>query len=96
MISREAIVDERYTEIVRTNLARHADYVANGFTALNTAFISDGAFVYIPKGVVVETPIHLLFISDGAAVKSASFPRILVVADENSSATLIESYVSTA
>lgn len=91
----EAVMDERYAEIVRTNLARHADYVANGFTALNTAFISDGAFVYIPKDVVVETPIHLLFISDAFAVNSASFPRILVVAGENSSATVIESYVST-
>ena len=45
----EAIGDERYSEIVRTNLARHADYVSNGFTALNTAFVSEGAFVYIPK-----------------------------------------------
>ncbi|MBC8029162.1 MAG: Fe-S cluster assembly protein SufD [Pyrinomonadaceae bacterium] len=91
----QAIQDERYSEIVRTNLARHADYIANGFTALNTAFISDGAFVYIPKGVVVETPIQLLFISDGAGVNAASFPRVLLVAAENSSATLIESYVST-
>ncbi len=91
----QAIVDERYSEIVRTNLARQADYVANGFTALNTAFISDGAFVYIPKGAVVETPIQLLFVSDGAGVNAANFPRVLVVAEENSSATLIESYVST-
>ena len=91
----QAIVDERYSEIVRANLARHADYVANGFTALNTAFISAGAFVYIPKDIVVETAIQLLFISDAAAVNSATFPRVLVVAGENCSATLLESYVST-
>jgi len=91
----QAIVDERYAELVRTNLARQADYVANGFTALNTAFISDGAFVYIPKGVVVETPLQLVFVADDAGIDAASFPRILVVAEENSSATLIESYVST-
>jgi Fe-S cluster assembly protein SufD len=91
----EAILDERYGEIVRTNLARHADYVANGFTALNTAFISDGAFVYIPKGIVVEMPIQLLFISDAVGAHTASFPRVLLVAEENSSATLVESYAST-
>jgi Fe-S cluster assembly protein SufD len=91
----QAILDERYSEIVRTNLARYADYVANGFTALNTAFISEGAFVHIPKGIVVETPIQLLFISDGAGVNAASFPRVLFVAEENSSATLVESYAST-
>ena len=91
----EAIADERYQEIVRTNLARHADYVANGFTALSTAFISEGAFVYIPKGVQVQAPIHLLFVSDVAGVNAVNFPRVLVVAEENSSATLVENYVST-
>ncbi len=91
----QAIADERYQEIVRTNLGRHADYIANGFTALNTALISTGVFVYIPKGVEVETPIQVLFISDRSATSAASFPRILVVAEENSSATIVESYAST-
>jgi Fe-S cluster assembly protein SufD len=89
----QAMTDNRYAEVTRKHLARYADYVANGFTALNTAFVSHGAFVYIPKGVTVNAPIHLLFISTGEQV--ASFPRVLVVAEENSSATLIESYVST-
>jgi len=57
----QAISDERYGEIAWKYLAQQADYVANGFTALNTAFISNGVFVYIPKGVSVELPIHLLF-----------------------------------
>jgi Fe-S cluster assembly protein SufD len=91
----QAIRDEHYGEIVRTHLARHADYVANGFTALNTAFISDGAFIYVPKGVVVQTPIELVFIADSYGINAVSFPRVLVVAEENSSATFIERYVST-
>lgn len=89
----QAIADERYSEVVRKHLARGADYVKNGFTALNTAFISSGAFVYFPKDIIVETPLHLLFISEGP--QTASFPRVLLVAEENSSATVIESYVST-
>ena len=88
-----AIADERYRQIIWKHLAQEADYVANGFTALNTALISHGAFVYIPKGAIVSVPLNLLFISDGAHV--ASFPRVLVVAEDNSSATLIESYAST-
>jgi Fe-S cluster assembly protein SufD len=88
-----AIADERYREIVWKHLAQQADYVVNGFTALNTALISHGAFVYIPKGATVSVPLNLLFFADGAPV--ASFPRVLVVAEENSSATLIESYAST-
>lgn len=88
-----AIADERYREIIWKHLAQQADYVVNGFTALNTALISHGAFVYIPKDAIVSVPLNLLFISDGAHV--ASFPRVLVVAENNSSATLIESYAST-
>ncbi|MHC5832630.1 MAG: Fe-S cluster assembly protein SufD, partial [Nostoc sp.] len=33
------------------------------FTALNTAGITDAAVVWVKKNVVVETPIHLVFIS---------------------------------
>ncbi len=91
----QALADLRYTEIFRMHLARGADYVTNGFTALNTALLSNGAFVYIPKGVTFEAPIHLLFISDAAAGNTATFPRALVVAEENSRATIIESYTST-
>ncbi len=32
------------------HLARHADYSKHPFTALNTAFLRDGAFVHIPAG----------------------------------------------
>ncbi len=72
-----------------------ADMDENGFTALNTALFSSGAFVLIPAGVTVEKPIHLLFVSqttNGQAL--ASFPRVLIVAKENSAATIVESYVS--
>jgi Fe-S cluster assembly protein SufD len=90
----EAAAANEHSATVRQYLARDADYVANGFIALNTAFISGGAFVKIPKGITVQTPIHLLFLSDGAS--SASFPRVLLIAEENSDATIIESYACAA
>lgn len=88
----EAIVDDRYGEVVREHLARNADYNANGFTALNTALFSSGAFIFIPRDLVIESPLHLLFISDTLNAKPASFPRVLIVAEANSRATLLESY----
>jgi Fe-S cluster assembly protein SufD len=88
----EALADERYGDMVRAQLSRQADYVVNGFTALNTAFIDHGAFVYIPKGVTVAAPIHLLFIARGE--NTANFPRVLVVAAGNSNATIIENYLT--
>jgi Fe-S cluster assembly protein SufD len=88
----QALADASFSDIVRTHLARQADYVVNGFTALNTAFINHGAFIYIPRGVTVEAPIHLLFMARGE--NTANFPRVLIVAEENSSATIVENFVS--
>ncbi|MES1026542.1 Fe-S cluster assembly protein SufD [Gloeocapsa sp. BRSZ] len=62
------------------------------FTALNTAAIADVAVVWIPKNVVVETPIHLLFISTATVAPIITQPRCLVVAESGSSVTLIEDY----
>jgi Fe-S cluster assembly protein SufD len=87
-----AVADARYNKIARKYLARNADYHDNGVKALNTAFLQSGVFLLIPRNVKLETPLQITFVSDGP--HAASFPRLLVVAEENSSATLIESFVS--
>ncbi len=89
-----ALTESEQAEIVREYLARSADVDGNPFTALNTAFLSGGAFLFFPAGVVVENPIHLLFISSAENSRFASFPRVLIVAGRGSSATVIESYAS--
>ncbi|MDX6385740.1 MAG: Fe-S cluster assembly protein SufD [Blastocatellia bacterium] len=70
--------------------------LANGFAALNTALFTSGLFLKVPRGVAVEAPIHLLFIGEntGDGPPPAAFPRVMIVAEENSSATIIESYAS--
>lgn len=80
-------------KVVSDHLGVYADYRDQAFTALNTANLGDGAFVHIPKGKAVETPVHLLFLSTSAEV-TVSHPRVLIVAEEGSIATVIESYVS--
>jgi Fe-S cluster assembly protein SufD len=90
----DALREERYAEVVRGHLARGADSSENAFTALNTAFLTSGAFVLIPEGVQVEAPLHLLFLADGRQRATASFPRVLIIAERGSTATLIESYAS--
>jgi Fe-S cluster assembly protein SufD len=65
----------------------------DGFSALNTALFSGGAFIFIPPGVSITAPIQLQFISK--CVNNApivSFPRVVVMAGENSAATILESY----
>ena len=60
---------------------------------MNTAFIQDGAVVYLPQRAVVPEPIHLLFISQPAGEPVVSHPRILIVAGDDSQATVVETYV---
>jgi Fe-S cluster assembly protein SufD len=88
-----AETDAAQARVVRNHLAVYADYRDDAFTALNTSQIRDGAFIYVPKRKVVETPIHILFISQ-TKEPSVSHPRVLIVADEGAVATIIESYVS--
>jgi Fe-S cluster assembly protein SufD len=80
---------------VEPHLARHAGYEDHPFVALNTAFIQDGAFVFIPKGKVVERPIHLLFVSthDNRGRATVSHPRNLILAADGSQAMIVESYI---
>jgi len=82
--------------IVLEHLARYARPDQNGFTALNTALFSSGAFIRIPSGAKIDAPIHLLFISGSVdrATPFASFPRALIIVEKGSEATIIESYAS--
>ena len=64
------------------------------FTALNTAGISDVAVVLVAKNVIVETPIHLLFISVAGDEATISQPRALVVAQSGSQVSVIEEFVT--
>ena len=77
---------------IAEHITQYANIEDDGFIALNTAFIHDGAFIEITDDVVVENPLHLLFVSTGGA-QTVSHPRVLVVVGRGSSATIVESYV---
>lgn len=64
------------------------------FAAMNTAFMSDGAFVQLGEGVAIEEPIHLLFLSTASG--TACHPRNLIVAGEGAAALVVEQYVGLA
>jgi len=89
-----AVADPRYGNLIRENLARGAVHEMNGAVALNTAMITSGAFVLVPRGTVLESPLHILCLSNSSG-SVAAFPRVLIVAEEGSSVTIIESYGGT-
>jgi len=72
-----------------------ASYDNQAFTALNTAFMLDGAVVQIAKDTEVDRPIHLLFVTDATAAKGMMHPRNLILVGRHAKATVIESFVST-
>ena len=80
-------------EVVQEYLAQ-AEGAKEVFTALNTAALNDVAVVWVAKNVVVETPIHLLFVSVSGESATISQPRVLVVAESNSQVGLIEEYTN--
>ncbi|MCM2531164.1 Fe-S cluster assembly protein SufD [Neobacillus pocheonensis] len=61
--------------------------------ALHTALVNGGVFVYVPKNVEISEPIHAVFLHDDA--EASLFNHVIVVADDNSSVTYVENYIST-
>jgi Fe-S cluster assembly protein SufD len=85
---------EKNTGALEAHLGRYLDLRRDAFSALNTAFMEDGAYIHIPKGSVLEEPIRLLFISTADDRPVMSNPRNLIVAEEESEAAIVEDYVS--
>jgi len=81
---------------IEKHLGKYAHTVNNTFAALNQAFFSDGAFIYVPAGIEVAEPVSLIYISSAKHGGEAILPRNLIVAEANSKLTVVESYLSTA
>jgi Fe-S cluster assembly protein SufD len=78
-------------ELVKEYLAQDQG-ATEVFTALNTAAINDVAVIWVSRNVVVETPIHLVFITAGD--RTVSHPRCLVVAKKGAEVTLVEEFIN--
>lgn len=82
------------TACVESHLARYAGYQEQPFVALNTALMKDGAFVHVPRGEIVEEPIHLVFVSMGGREATVCHPRNLIVLEREAQAAIVESYMA--
>ena len=88
----DAVAEE--PEFVARYLSHTASVEGHSFTALNTAFITDGVVLHVEPNTVVEHPIHVLYLTDARAGEGATYPRTLVVLDHHAQASLIESYAA--
>ena len=80
-------------ERVERHLAKYAKTSENPFTALSTAFMSDGAFLYVPQDVILGDPIQLLFLTASAGRPVVAHPRNLLIVDRNAAASVLESHI---
>lgn len=67
---------------------------ANPFTALNTALFGDGAFILVPRGVVLEDPIQIVCLAVPGGEPLMWYLRHLIVLQEGAQAAVVESYLS--
>ncbi len=82
-----------HSDLVQAHLSSVVKNDENQLTALSAALWTGGAFLYVPKNVEVSVPLQAVFLTENADAMFA--PRVLVVADVNSSVTYVDNYIST-
>ncbi|HEY8993405.1 MAG TPA: Fe-S cluster assembly protein SufD [Lacunisphaera sp.] len=83
----------KHGELVKGHLlAQPSKLGSDKFAALHEAFLEDGAFIYVPKGVELSEvfAVHHQVNGNGAAV----FPHTLVVAEDNAKVTVADFFSS--
>jgi len=80
-------------DLVRQHLGQYAATQDRPFSALNTAFLNEGAFVHVPAKTSIPEPIQLLFLASGET-SAVSHPRNLVVIEREARASVVETYAS--
>ena len=80
-----------YPTLVEQHFANYADYGVDAFTALNTAFATDGLFIYIPSHTLLEKPLHLINIVTSAK-NALVIPRHLIIVEKGAALKIIESF----
>ena len=80
-------------DLVRQHLGKYAVTQDRPFSALNTAFVHDGAFVHVAPKATVELPIQLLLLATGAH-PVVIHPRNLVVVEREARVSIVETYAT--
>lgn len=87
-----AITEHR--ELVEQHFGKIIAIDETPFVALNTRLVLDGAFLYIPSGVIAESPIYITHVAAKHGKPTLTNPRSLFIFGDNSQAKIVESFVS--
>lgn len=92
IITNLAVARIKHAELFNAHFGKYAEVKGQALTAMNTALMSDGAFIYVPSDKKTVYPIIIINISDASEVNVLNQPRNLIVIDKNASVTVIESF----
>ena len=83
----------QHADLVKAHLLAQPSKLGSAkFAALHEAFLEDGAFIYVPKGVETVLPVGVFHYACGA--DAAVFPHTLVIAEDNAKVTVADFFRS--
>lgn len=86
--------NNEHREIVSKHLGHSRHYLRDGINALNTAFVQEGIFIYVPPKKELEHPVYIYNIIDANTDNIFSQPRSLVYIAEAATAQIVETFVT--
>jgi len=86
-------ITKRGLDIVEHHLGKYAKPSDSPFTALSTAFVADGAFLYVPRDTIMGDPIQLLFLTASGGRPVVTHPRNLIYMESGAAASVVESHI---
>jgi Fe-S cluster assembly protein SufD len=87
-----ALTKPKYKAVIENYFNKIAK--KDNLTSLNTAFASEGAYIYIPRNVEVEKPIQILNFTTSSEAAIMMQPRNLIVVEQNAHVQIIERHQS--
>ena len=84
--------EEKHTDLLKKMMGKTVNVEEGKFSALAGAFAQNGVVLYVPKGVIVDEPLHSVLWGPGADL--AHISHILVLVDEGASVTYVHEAAS--
>ncbi len=81
-----------HDRVVKQKLGQISKKNNDFFVCLNTSNLNEGAVVHLGENASIEKPVHIIWVSTGE--NFCSNPRLLVNLEKNSSASIVEEFVS--
>ncbi len=84
--------EQKHPDLLAKMIGKTVNVEEGKFAALAGAFAQNGVVLYVPKGVIVEAPLHSVLWGPGANLAHVS--HILVLVDEGASVTYVHEAAS--